>query len=101
MPKKGDNLENTTAVASLDHHGVDVKIGAAVDPVRALIHRSIEMIEPESGAATYGDAVEIMKSDLPIHTHGTSLTIVATGEIFNLQKTIKDDGQMKMIEVTR
>ena len=101
MPKKGDNMEAATAAASADHHGVDVLIGAAVDPVRAIIHRAIEMIEPESGMATYGDAVEIMKSDLPIHTHGISLTVVATGEVFNLQKTIKDDGQMKLIEVTR
>lgn len=101
MPKKNDNLESITAATAVDHHGVDVLIDAAADPVRAIIHRSIEMIDPESGMSSYSDAVELLRSDLPTHSHGTSLTVVATSEVFKLQKTIKDDGYMKLIEVTR
>ena len=101
MPVKGENLESITAISSLDHHGVDVLIDVAVVPIRAIIHRGIEMIDPDSGMSSYTDAVELLRSDLPTHTHGTSLTIVATSEVLKLQKTIKDDGQIKMIEVTR
>jgi len=101
MPKKGDDLELATALVSLDHHGVAVKIGASIKSVRAIIHRAIDMIDPESGLSTYGNVVEVSRADLLTHKHGDALTVVATGEVLKLQKTIKDDGYIKQIEVTR
>lgn len=101
MPIKGDNVEQLTAVTSLEHHGVDVSIEGEVETVRAVVHKAVEMIDPESGMSTYGDLVEMLRSDLQVHTHGLQITVVATGEVLKLQKTLKDDGHIKQIEVTR
>ena len=101
MPIKGDDIAGVTAAASLDHHGVDVLIDGQLESVRAMIHRDIEVIDPSSGVSTYMDAVEVLRAYLPTHAHGLSLTVVATGQVFKLQKTLKDDGYLKLIQVTK
>lgn len=99
MPKKGDDIQAITAAAAVDHHGVDVTVGA--DTFRAIIHRGIEMIDPESGTSAYSDAAEIRNIDLSSHAMGDLLTVVSTSEEYKLQKTIKDDGHVRLIELTR
>jgi hypothetical protein len=99
MPKKGDNLGAITAAASVDHHGELVVIDNEV--FKAIITLGIEIIDPESGTSTYGDIVEIPHDKLPSHTHGTVMTVVASNKDYKLQKTIKDDGHIRTIEITR
>lgn len=99
MPKKGDNLEAATAAAGIDHHGVAVVVGS--DTFKAVITLGVEIIDPESGMSTYGDVVELLHDQLPSHTHGTTITVVNSNKVYKLQKTIKDDGYIRTIEITR
>lgn len=99
MPKKGDNLGAITAAASIDHHGEEVTVDGEV--FKVIITLGVEMIDPESGLSTYGDTVELLRADLPSHLHGEVITVIGSGEDYKLQKTIKDDGEVRTIEITR
>lgn len=99
MPKKGDNLDALTAAASVEHHGAPVTVGAAT--FNAIINLGVELIDVESGVSTYGDMVELCSADLPSHAHGAAMTVVSSGVIYKLQRTLKDDGSVRTIGITR
>ena len=67
----------------------------------AVVSFGIEVIDPESGMSYYGDIVEVPRNKLLSHVHGTVMTVIETNKDYKLQKTIKDDGLIRTIEITR
>lgn len=67
---------------------------------------AVEFFGPESDVPVLGKAVIVPSSAIAGHAHGNRLQVLnaagsPTGEEYKLQRTLRDDGTVKTIEITK
>ena len=90
---------STTTASVINLLGESVTVGTKT--FKAIIDINVEFYDDEGVVTGYGDVVSVRTDDLPEHVHGTEMTASSTGRVYRLQRTIKDDGAVRTIQVTR